>query len=256
MKTKILQKLKSIEKTHKIKILYAIESGSRAWGFASKNNDYDVRFIYIHDLKWYLSLEEKRDVIECPLFNNLDINGWDIKKALVLFKKSNPPLYEWLKSPIVYLEQTNFKKDLTKLLPKYFSPKGAFHHYLSMLINNYKDYAVKPTVKMKKYFYVLRPLFACAWIEQKNSMPPMEFEKLLYAQKLDKNLLDEILVLLKNKRAGLEQELAPRRKTLDDFIERRLNYYNDLAREVKPAKSIDMETLNRLFRKTLDQTAK
>jgi uncharacterized protein len=252
MKTKIVNQLKQIEKDHKVRILYAVESGSRAWGFASKDSDYDVRFVYIHKEDWYLALDEKRDVIEyMDKENDLDISGWDIRKTLVLFKKSNPPLYEWLESPVVYLDRLSFKKNLGKIVTKYFSPKAAFHHYLSMLVNNHKDYVNHQQIKMKKYFYVLRPLFACDWIEKNDTMPPMEFEKLLMAQPIDKDLFDEISALLKNKQAGLEQGLAPRKKVLDDYIEERISYFERLGNEIKPVTSPRIEVLNQLFRKTL-----
>lgn len=254
MKTKIVNQLKLIEKDHKVRILYAIESGSRAWGFASQDSDYDVRFVYIHKKDWYLALDDKRDVIEhMDKENDLDISGWDIKKTLILFKKSNPPLYEWLESPVVYLDRLSFKKNLGKIVTKYFSPKAAFHHYLSKLVNNHKDYVNHQQIKMKKYFYVLRPLFACAWIEKNDTMPPMEFEKLLMAQSLDKDLLDEIRALLKNKREGLEQGLAPRKKVLDDYIEERISYFERLGNEIKPVTSPGIEVLNQLFRKTLKE---
>src|SRR5947209_3872560 len=115
MKDKIIAKLYEIEKEQSVKILYAVESGSRAWGFASKDSDYDIRFIYVHPIDWYISIEEKRDVIEYPVKDLLDFSGWDIRKALQLYKKSNPPLYEWLVSPIVYLEHGNFAQQLRDL---------------------------------------------------------------------------------------------------------------------------------------------
>lgn len=254
MRKKILRKLKEIEKEYEVKILYAAESGSRAWGFASKDSDYDVRFIYIHKLDWYLSIDEKRDVIEyMDKETDLDISGWDIRKTLTLFKKSNPPLYEWFESPVMYLEAGSFRKDLGKIVSKYFSPKAAFHHYLSMLVNNHKDYVNHEQIKMKKYFYVLRPLFACAWIEKNKTMPPMEFEQLLLAQKLDDRLVEEISVLLKNKRAGLEQGLSSRKKVLDAYIEDKISYFEKLAVKIKPSSSPGIEELNRLFRKTLNE---
>lgn len=103
----IQQKLVEIEEKYKVKILYAVESGSRAWGFPSKDSDYDVRFIYIHSAEWYLSIDPqeigaKRGVIEEPIDELLDISGWEITKALRLFRKNNPPLLEWLRSNIVY----------------------------------------------------------------------------------------------------------------------------------------------------------
>ena len=119
----IQNKLKEIEKGHSVKILLAVESGSRAWGFESKDSDYDIRFIYAHEKDFYLSIDKKRDVIEYPIVDLIDINGWDLKKALQLFYKSNPTLAEWLKSPIVYFENSEFKKELLELEKKYFSPK-------------------------------------------------------------------------------------------------------------------------------------
>jgi len=86
--------LEKIEKEHKVKILFAWESGSRAWGFASKDSDYDVRFIYVHEKNWYFGIDDQRDVIELPVNEVLDVNGWDVRKALRLFRKSNAPLYE------------------------------------------------------------------------------------------------------------------------------------------------------------------
>lgn len=111
MHSEIMNKLESIEQEHGIKILYAVESGSRGWGFASQDSDYDVRFLYIHPTDWYLSIEERKDHIEYPINDLLDINGWDIKKAFLLFKKSNPPLLEWLSSPIVYADRYPVPKD-------------------------------------------------------------------------------------------------------------------------------------------------
>ncbi|TSC85791.1 MAG: putative nucleotidyltransferase [Microgenomates group bacterium Gr01-1014_7] len=125
---KIINKLKEIEDKKQVKILYAVESGSRGWGFESEDSDYDIRFIYAHPLDWYLSIENKKDVIELPIIDKLDISGWDIKKALKLFKNSNPPLYEWLKSPIIYLEEGEFAQRLRALMPKFYSPISSIHH--------------------------------------------------------------------------------------------------------------------------------
>lgn len=98
----ITEKLNEIEEKENVKILHAVESGSRAWGFASPDSDYDVRFIYVRKKEDYLTLCEKSDVIEWQLDETLDINGWDLKKALQLFHKSNATLFEWSNSPIVY----------------------------------------------------------------------------------------------------------------------------------------------------------
>lgn len=162
-----------------MRILYACESGSRAWGFQSKDSDYDIRFIYIHPIEWYLSIHKRRDVIEKPMDGLLDFSGWDIRKALNLFQKSNPPLLEWLQSPHVYYERFSLAQKMRKISPALFSPKSCLYHYLHMAEGNFRQYLRGDQVKVKKYFYVLRPLLACRWIERYNSMPPMEFGALL-----------------------------------------------------------------------------
>ena len=95
MKDRIIEELKKIEEKENIQIIYAVESGSRAWGFAGTDSDYDVRFIYVHNLDYYLKLEDTRDVLEYPINDLLDISGWDISKTLKLAHSSNPSLYEW-----------------------------------------------------------------------------------------------------------------------------------------------------------------
>ena len=106
----INQALDHVEADDDVAILLAVESASRAWGFPSSDSDYDVRFVYVRPPDWYLSidLEARRDVIEYPLKDNIDLSGWDLRKALRLFRKSNPPLLEWLQCPIVYRERCSF----------------------------------------------------------------------------------------------------------------------------------------------------
>ena len=98
----------AIEREQDTRLLFAVESGSRAWGFASPDSDYDVRFVYKRGMREYVRMREQRDVIELPIIGDLDINGWDIVKALTQFRKSNPSLLEWLHSPIVYRENGDF----------------------------------------------------------------------------------------------------------------------------------------------------
>ncbi|MCA9408378.1 MAG: nucleotidyltransferase domain-containing protein [Candidatus Omnitrophica bacterium] len=253
MKETILEKLSSIEKDHDVKILYACESGSRGWGFASQDSDYDVRFIYVHKKDCYLSLDQKRDVIEQPINYLLDINGWDIKKALMLFYKSNPTLYEWLDSPIVYRDDHGFVDDLKKLIPDYFSAKACFHHYLSMLTNNYADYANKEEIKLKKYFYVLRPLFACHWLKEFNKMPPMEFQDLLSVSCLENDLRKAIDELLEIKIKSAEQDLQQRIPLIDQFVLQGIEELTEFAKSVLSVQSRSLDKLNDIFRDVLNK---
>lgn len=249
----ILAKLREIEGKEKVKILYAVESGSRGWGFESKDSDWDVRFIYVHSLDWYLSIEEKRDVVECPIYDSLDISGWDIKKALKMFKNSNPSLYEWLNSPIIYLEEGSCAQRLRALMPDFYSSVSSLHHYLHMAQRNYKSYFCGKKVKIKKYFYVLRPIFACMWIEVEKTVPPMEFEKLLNSQKMGRKLSDEVRKLLKRKREGAELGIEDRIKVIDDFLVEKLSYFEDYSRKLKVKRHFDVRLLDDLFREQFPQ---
>lgn len=143
----ITSRLSGLEKAEVVRVGYAVESGSRAWGFASVDSDYDVRFLYVRKPEWYFSVnvERRRDVIELPIDGDLDINGWDLRKACQLLRKSNPPLLEWLHSPIVYRDRFGLAQKLRDLLPLFFSAKACSYHYLSMAKNNYRSIASSRT---------------------------------------------------------------------------------------------------------------
>jgi|SRR3989344_135109 len=251
IKDEIIAKLREIEDKEKVRILYAVESGSRGWGFESKDSDYDVRFIYAHPVEWYLSIGDKRDVIEYPISDLLDISGWDIKKALKLFKNSNPPLYEWLTSPIIYMEQANFTHKLKDLMPKFYLPTSAMHHYLHMAQGNHKAYLTGKKIKIKKYFYVLRPILACMWIEKYGSMPSMEFDKLLSAQDLNTELIKEIKRLHQQKKLGIESDVEDRSNILVDFLEKKVTYFEVFVKKLTPKRKLADNSLDKLFRENL-----
>jgi len=215
----IQKQLQSIEATHNIKIIYACESGSRAWGFHSPDSDYDVRFIYIHPQDWYLSIYEKRDVIEYPLTDNLDINGWDLRKALQLLRKSNPPLLEWLHSPIVYHRDINAFPFIKHLARQAYSPAPALYHYLHMAKNNFKEYLQGDTVWLKKYLYVLRPLIAMRYIDEQGKIPPVNFTQAVYSIALPREVTIHIDELVSMKKKGYELGFNARIPAISDFIE-------------------------------------
>lgn len=254
IQTKIRQELAQIEAQENVRVLYACESGSRAWGFPSQDSDYDVRFLYIRPAEWYLSIFERRDVIERPISNMLDINGWDLKKALNLFRKSNPPLLEWLQSPICYSETYSAAKQIRALSSATFSPKSCMHHYLHMARGNYREYLQGDLVKIKKYFYVLRPVLACAWIMERGTMPPIAFETLVSEMLPERNELvlaiDELLV---RKRAGVELDLGPRIGVINEFVERKLTEYEQLAGALPRSQGDTDGRLDQLFREVLHE---
>lgn len=236
-----------------MKVLYAAESGSRAWGFASTDSDWDVRFIYIQRPEWYLSIDDNRDNMDEILPNNIDLVGWELRKALKLFRNSNPPLLEWLTSPIIYREPFSTAEKMRELTRDFFNPIACTHHYLHMAERNYLNYLKKDMVRTKKYFYALRPILACKWIELNNTMAPIEFQKLVDSQIKDKELRKEIELLMNRKISGEELDTEPKIKILNDFIEGEIEYFNKIVKqyekEVKPSTDI----LNKLFRTTLNE---
>lgn len=253
MHEEIKSQLKKIEQANDIKILYAVESGSRAWGFASRDSDWDVRYIYIHQPDWYLSIDDKKDSLEEILPNDIDLSGWEIRKALKLFRKSNPPLMEWLRSPLLYVENGKFASSLRNLSNEYFNPKNCLHHYLHMAEGNFKEYLQRDLVRTKKYFYVLRPLLACEWIETTNTMAPMEFEIMFEKLIKDENLKLEIATLLKRKKSGEELNEEPRIQILNNYLENRIFYCQTLVRSFEKTVPPDTSNLNNLFRQTLNE---
>lgn len=252
MIAEIKKELSALKTSLDIKILYAVESGSRAWGFASTNSDWDVRFIYVHRLEWYLRIDEPKDNYEKILPNDIDLAGWELKKALKLFHKSNPPLLEWLNSPLIYMEQGATATRLRELMSSYFNPISCLHHYLHMAEGNYRDYLQKDTVRTKKYFYVLRPILACDWIYQTNTMAPMAFSTLLETQVHDPLILEIINQLLEQKTSGEELGEGPRIEKLNLFLEDRMRFHQDLVKTLHKTERMSNEKLNQLFRDTID----
>ncbi|MDV5227060.1 nucleotidyltransferase domain-containing protein [Providencia rettgeri] len=218
MQKRIREALVKIEIEHQVKVLFACESGSRGWGFSSRDSDYDVRFIYVHSLDWYLTLDSKRDVIEKPIDNELDIAGWELSKALRLMRNSNPALIEWLHSPIVYRKDELFFEQLEQLASKFYSSLKARYHYLSIAKRNLHTDFKNEQVKLKKYFYILRAILALRWIEQSNDMPPMAFSQLVAATVTDHTVLAEIDELLVIKQNANESQYGSRRPAIDRLI--------------------------------------
>jgi predicted nucleotidyltransferase len=247
MRDVILEKLREVEQTHRVRVLYAVESGSRAWGFASPDSDWDVRFIFARHPHDVLRVHPVRDVIE-EMDGDLDVSGWELRKALALYLKTNPPLFEWLDSPIVYLDDKHFAAELRALATRYFSPRACFQHYRAMASNNMRAYLQGETVRLKKYLYVLRPVLACDWILARSAMPPTAFATLLDAQLAPGSVRDEVERLLAAKRTAAEVADGPRLPALHTFLEQALARFE--MQEV-PAARADASELDALLRRTL-----
>ncbi len=258
IREEILRRLHQAEHEHKVKVLYACESGSRAWGFASPDSDYDVRFIYVHDPDWYLSfdVERKRDVIEYPIVDEIDCGGWDLKKALYLLTRTNGALMEWLNSPVRYIEVGATARHLRELAPKVMNPVALCYHYSHMARGNAREYLFKDKLKLKKYFYVLRPLLAIRYIERGIGPPPVEFEKLLETV-APEELKPVIQDLIKLKRATEELGLGDAVPEINDFIKAELDRHGDAFKgQGRPEAGDNQEIydqMNQVFRDAVNE---
>lgn len=246
--------LNQIEVERGVRVLYACEAGSRAWGFASPDSDYDVRFIYIHPTEWYLSidLEQKRDVIERPIDNGWDISGWELRKALKLFAKSNPPLLEWLESPIIYRESASLADGMRELTRLFYRKTACAYHHWHMAKKNYREYLRNQIVWRKKYFYVLRPLLAIRWLDIATGPPPVSFETLLEWSGIGSDVEEAIRKLLEAKRSGAELGYGPRIPVISCFMEKELKSLAD-RRFASTDNEPDRGLLDELFRDTLEE---
>ncbi len=249
----IQKMLTRIEVEHGVRILYACESGSRGWGFDSVDSDWDVRFIYCHPRDWYLSIGEEHDVIELPIDTLLDVNGWDLRKSLRLMKKSNPVLLEWLSSPIVYREDAVTMAAYRSLAQDFYQPAACLHHYLHMAKGNFREYLQGEMVWLKKYFYVLRPVLACLWIERGLGVVPMVFDDLVAGVANDSGLKDSIAKLTELKRSGAEMDNGLRIPVIHSFLGREIARLEEVVADASrnPVSAELQEKMNRYFQEAL-----
>lgn len=243
----INSKLNEVETTYGIRILYAVESGSRAWGFASADSDFDIRFIYVEPVREYLRLTPKRDVIEYQLDDIWDVNGWDMLKTCRLLRKTNPPLLEWLGSPIIYREAGLFAQQLRELNETYFNARAAAEHYASMLKNQWRSYIEgRNEVVRKKYLYALRPAACIEWLIQYHTFPPTAFTDTINGIKLDQPVYNEIEQLIREKQNGKELAAGPAIQVLNEYLDELALRFN-MQRESIPASRFPESALNQLI---------
>lgn len=249
MKQRIVTELDRIEQERDVRILMAVESGSRAWGFASPDSDYDVRFVYAHRRDWYLSVQEPRDVIEEMLPGDLDVSGWELRKALRLFAKCNLALNEWLGSPVTYRANGEFREQFATLVPRYFNAIAGTYHYRKMaeraLEDNYRD----GRIGIKKIFYVLRPLLACRWIEHARSQPPTEFSRLVAADWVLAEERQWIGELLEEKAAAAEAHSIVLDMDRASAMRAEIARYASLATELPPPEKAGSGDLDEMLRR-------
>ncbi|MDE0421899.1 MAG: nucleotidyltransferase domain-containing protein [Gammaproteobacteria bacterium] len=246
----INDRLDELERENRVRILLAVESGSRAWGFPSPDSDFDVRFVYAHDLGWYLSLDSRRDVIELPIEGDLDINGWDIKKALSLLIKPNPVLLEWLQSPIAYRADEGVKNQLMALANRTAHRRPLMHHYLHHGRAQFRDHIDgRDTVSLKRYFYVVRPALALRWIRQHpDRLVPMALPELLSGLDMPGHAVSAIEDLISRKTRSRELGEGKRSRVLDELVLTEFELAERSAPERTPIPLDLLDGANSLFR--------
>ncbi|MBR2392666.1 MAG: nucleotidyltransferase domain-containing protein [Elusimicrobiaceae bacterium] len=250
MKEKIIKKLEELEKKHDIKIFHAVESGSHAWGFASQDSDYDVRFLYYHRPEWYFSVSKQADnLVQMQENNLLDFAGWELKKTLLLLIKGNMSLYEWLRSPIVYKQSKEFEM-LKALAQEFYNPKALMFSYVGLAENNYNAYADRKKAKLKKYLYILRTLAACRWIEQRQTPPPIEMDKLKEVFSQEALIWDFLNNLIEEKKKGTELGVIDSPTHINRWIEKQIVYYKQQA-DSMPTLQKNTQPLSDFFYQTV-----
>ena len=228
-KMEIQTRLEEIEEERGIRVIYACESGSRAWGFASPDSDYDVRFIYAHSPEWYVSIHNRDETIELPLEGELDFSGWDLRKALRLFAKSNGALLEWLHSPLVYAEEEEIVQVWRSLVTDIISPKALACHYLGQCKRIWVGSLQSDIVRAKHYLYTLRSLLCAKWVLQRRSVAPVEFSALVEASDLPESIEQAIDQLVAAKAQADEHLVLESDPILHPFIDLQLAALEPIA---------------------------
>lgn len=260
MKQQIIEVLKRIELEYDVKILFACDAGSRALGFADSDSDYDIRFIYVHKIDWYLSIDQKKDVLEVPKQDALsieinpllDMSGWELTKTLSLYRKSNPSLIEWLQSKEIYLQQYSTIEKMKAMTGNIFSAKSFIIHHINIAKRNFHVGMGKKEGNIKLYLYILRSILTGHWIVKYGSVPPVEFQeliKILSPGQVKKTALK----LLSAKQAGETLHIDVDLTIMDDFIVEEIDFLESFAKQLTKSLTDPTKTLNQIFRDTLEE---
>lgn len=245
MRKIILGELKNIEKEERVIILYAVEAGSRAWGYQTDESDYDVRFIYIREVTAYLNLQETKDVIVKSTHDSIEFSGWDLSKALKLLRKSNPSLMEWLTNENVYRELSVIKK-IRELGDMTFSPASCLIHYNQMAKRNIEKYLNEDTKDLKKWMTIIRPWLACKWIEEFQTFPPNGVNEMIYHININEGMKDTISSMIRARVNGKEVP-NPIVRNFEDYIRNDLLIMNGTLENLHMDDSFQWGHINETF---------
>lgn len=249
MKNTILKKLTETENKHGVKIIHAIESGSRGWGFAAKDADYDCRFVYVHPRDWYLSVQDKPDFIETEQNEVFDIKGVDITRALKYIVKPDASIYEWLSSNEIYICNDALVNPLKGLTTEYFNPITLSWHYLSLSKKMVGDIDSADEAKIKKYFYVLRPLANLNFIAKHRTMPHMEYVRTLADTDTSFEIRKAVDELLTVKLASNEHHKIPKNQLLVDYFKAEIEKFEESLKTMQHTKNRDLERVDDVLRR-------
>jgi len=247
-----MQKLYETEEAHQVKILLAIESGSRGWGFAAENADYDCRFIYVHKKDWYLSVLDKQEFIEYPVDEVFDIKGYDITRALKYIMKPQAVMHEYLSSNEVYICNKTIVGKLQTLAADFFNPIPISYHYLGLAKKTLGEIKAADTAKIKKYFYVLRPIANLNFIWQYRKMPYMEYWRTLEAIEMAPEITTAINQLTELKMSSKEHDKVSQVGLLVNYFETEIAKFDGGLKDMIHSKNRNYEPVDETFRYILE----
>lgn len=241
-------KLDELQRQKECRLLLAVESGSRAWGYASTTSDYDVRCIYYYPQERYLSIRPPRDTVEWELNDVFDITGWELRKTLGLTLKSNLTVYEWADSPIVY-RKSPWLPEFRQLIRRVLQPGLLASRYLGMAASTIHRYLEREEVPYKQYFYALRPLLAARWVLQERRPAPVPFADLRHLLPDEMQEVTDELLALRN--SSVEKASGPAHPAAMAFITRELAALDALAATLPPPETPDTAPLDDFFRRVV-----
>ncbi|MDB5522643.1 MAG: nucleotidyltransferase protein [Rhizobium sp.] len=222
-----------------VRILFAIESGSRAWGFPSPDSDYDCRFVYVWPVEQHLVLQVQRDVIEFPIEGDIDAGGWDLRKALMLALKGNAVILEWVKSVYVYEQVDGFRTALAEVLAEIVDPLSVSRHYIGLL-KKHMFGAADDEIRLKKLFYAIRPALSLRYMEERDfrDLPPMDLPSLLDGVRLEPDLFQLIGSMVEIKKTTREMGTGPVPRLLAEYLAETHKRYDTLVDRIGGANPV------------------
>ena len=229
MKDKIMTLLHDLERQHNIRILMAVNYGSRCFGYSSSESDWDVRFIYVHQPEWYFSIAKTEDVIEMMIAeDHLDIEGYDLKKALNLLARTNPIESDWLHANDYYILDKDFLHNMLAFESQCYNRHHAMYHFYSISVKHNQRYLDKE-VTLKRFIYYMRGLLSCRWVEQNGSHPPVNVDELIDATITDnESVKAKAHRMLELKRTGKSHDMAIVDDELANYVFDMQKYYEVL----------------------------